>query len=827
MQKNIANHILIILTILTSYVNAQVIATGDTVLCDGQQGNVEVNLSATSFAVDLTDSNIYSDDVFGGVIDMGFNFVFYGNSYNQVVLASNNYLSFNTTNAGDYSDWTIDAAIPTNLEPETQNAILCPWQDIYPGVNGNGIIAYATTGEAPNRVFIASFCGIPMFSCTDICYSSQIKLYESTNIIETHIAQKVLCTTWNSGYAIHGLHNIDGTIAHVVTGLDGIERNYPNTWTCENDGWRFTPNGDNDYIIDNIEFAPSVAGTDIIWQDQFGNQIGTGSEITVVPGGDVTYTAGASLCGDAGDWCGFEGGIEGDDVIISFEELSIVADENNIICYAANNGSIEVIAPNTGNWLYNLYSNNNLIESQLSNNDSYLFENLLPGEYSVTIEESSSTCISEELFITINEPTEISSSSITNNISCFNENDGSINIEINGGTPPYTTFIGNDITSNLTTETGNNITFTNLGGGDYFFTTIDDNGCLIPGDEIFFTIEEPTELIVTIDNTGDVTCEDAANGFIDITISGGSPNYQCNWTSSNGFNSTSQDISNINGGIYTVSVLDENGCFKSVNIEINENAGMSINGNTTDCINENGIIEVNVTGGTPNYSYNLILNNEVIDNNDSGIFTNLTNGNYSVLVTDNYLCEVEENFTLNSAPLANFGIENNEYEFYLSDIPTQFTDLSIDENISSWIWEFGDGSSSNDQNPAHLYTTPGVYFITLTVTDIYNCESTITKEISVLQDFYSYTPTIFTPNNDGLNDTFTPSLLNINMNTYNLLVYDRWGNLIFETNDYNKGWDGKLKNGTLLPPDVYSYKIMYQTNLGVEKQELGRVTMAR
>ena len=87
-----------------------------------------------------------------------------------------------------------------------------------------------------------------------------------------------MCTTWNEGAAVHGLHNIDGTIAHVVTGLDGIVRNFPNQWTCENDAWRFTPNGNDDYVIENMEFAPAVAGTDIIWQDEFGNQIGTGGQ---------------------------------------------------------------------------------------------------------------------------------------------------------------------------------------------------------------------------------------------------------------------------------------------------------------------------------------------------------------------------------------------------------------------------------------------------------------------------------------------------------------------------------------------------------------------
>ena len=174
--------LLIIFSIISFYSLSQVVASGDTVLCAGQEGEVPITLTATSFAVDLIDANIYTDDIFGSVIDMGFDFVFYGNTYNQVVLSSNNYLSFNTANAGAFSGWNIGAAIPNNFDAP-MNAILCPWQDIYPGVNGNGTIQYATTGEAPNRVFIASFCGIPMFSCTDICYSSQIKLFESTNII--------------------------------------------------------------------------------------------------------------------------------------------------------------------------------------------------------------------------------------------------------------------------------------------------------------------------------------------------------------------------------------------------------------------------------------------------------------------------------------------------------------------------------------------------------------------------------------------------------------------------------------------------------------------
>jgi gliding motility-associated-like protein len=808
-----------------NHADAQVIASDDIVLCDGQQGQTEVTLTATSFAVDLTDSNIYTDDIFGSVINMGFDFVFYGNTYNQVVLASNNYLSFNTLNAGDYSDWTINAAIPTNLEPETQNAILCPWQDIYPGANGNGTIQYATTGEAPNRVFIASFCGIPMFSCTDICYSSQIKLYESTNIIETHIAQKVLCTTWNDGAAIHGLHNEDGTIAHVVTGLDGIIRNYPNQWTCENDGWRFTPNGNDDYIIESIEFAPAVAGTDIIWQDQFGNQIGVGGEITVIPGGNVTYTAGASLCGDAGDWCGFEGGIEGDDVNITFEELTFNGEESNAFCYQSNDGTIEVIAPNTGDWTFNLYDENmNQIQSEQSN-QIFTFTSLSAGVYFVNMTELESECISNEILFEITEPNEVISSHTTDDALCFDGSDGSITIEINGGTPPYSTFIGNDINANIATQTGSSINFNNLNAGNYFYTIIDNNGCLVNGDEVFFLIEDAPELTVDLDENNGVSCDNAQDGFINISVNGGTPNYTYSWFNDDGFISNNEDISQIAGGTYTVNVVDGNFCETSLSVEIGENEAMSIETTIDECVNNNGTITVSAFGGQPDYLFELISENIIIQTNSNGIFNQVQSGDYVIIAYDALNCDVQESLIINSAPQADFILD--EYEFSLANDPVLFTDLSNDDDIVSWYWNFGDGNSSNEQNPSHLYTEPGIYFATLTITDSFNCEDQITKEIRVLQDFYSYTPNIFTPNNDGTNDTFTPSLLNINTNTYMLTIFDRWGNKLFETSDYNQGWDGKQKNGLLLPSDVYSYKITYQTNLGIEKEEKGRIIMAK
>ena len=256
----------------------------DLTFCEGEE--VEIELSVSDFNSeneDFTDSGVATDDIYSNIIDVGFDFMFYGNTYTQAILSSNNYLSFNLANANNYSAWPIDFAIPASDIAGGYgplNSILAPWHDTNPAIDGQ--IAYTVLGEAPNRVFVASFCGIPMFSCTNWNSGSQIKLYESTNIIETHIMQKPLCSTWNEGAAIHGLQNIDGTIAEIVTGTDGIARNYPNQWEANQEAWRFMPSGDNNYTIEYIDFSPTVASADITWQDQYGNIISFGDTIVTV-----------------------------------------------------------------------------------------------------------------------------------------------------------------------------------------------------------------------------------------------------------------------------------------------------------------------------------------------------------------------------------------------------------------------------------------------------------------------------------------------------------------------------------------------------------------
>jgi len=198
------------------------------------------------------------DDQYSSVIDLGFTFEFFGIPYTQVVIGSNNYLTFNLASAGTGSGYTITNPIP---DPAGKvNSIMCPWQDINP--NEGGTVTWVSVGEAPNRVFIVSYEVVPMFSCTELSFTSQVHLYETCNTIETHILEKPLCETWNNGRAIHGLHNATGTLAVVVEGLDEFGdpqlRNSPTTWTTFDEGTRFTPvieNGISTYEYENIPFC--------------------------------------------------------------------------------------------------------------------------------------------------------------------------------------------------------------------------------------------------------------------------------------------------------------------------------------------------------------------------------------------------------------------------------------------------------------------------------------------------------------------------------------------------------------------------------------------
>ncbi|TWI79070.1 gliding motility-associated-like protein [Lacibacter cauensis] len=136
----------------------------------------------------------------------------------------------------------------------------------------------------------------------------------------------------------------------------------------------------------------------------------------------------------------------------------------------------------------------------------------------------------------------------------------------------------------------------------------------------------------------------------------------------------------------------------------------------------------------------------------------------------------------------------------------------VTERPLQFLWQFGDGTTSTDSLPLpHLYpsnTNEVKYTVTYTITNDLGCSSSISKEVIQLRTCRIDVPTAFTPNGDGLNDFFGP-LNALAVENLQFRIYNRWGGLVFETNDWTKPWDGKV-NGVAQPAANYVWTLTYK-----------------
>lgn len=226
--------------------------------------------------------SINIDDVWSPVINLPFNFCFYGTNYSQCLISSNGALTFDTISnvPSGYSAWSFNSSLPS--VSLFKNTIFGVYQDIHPGVGGT-IGWELITLNTGCRALVASWKNVPMYSCTSMLYTGMMVLYENTNVIEVYIEQKTLCSSWNGGNAIVGLQNANATQSVVAPNRNGLDPD----WTTTNEAWRFVPSG--------------TSLTTIKWHEGSGTSgpvVGTTDVINVCPTATTTYTAEVSysLC---------------------------------------------------------------------------------------------------------------------------------------------------------------------------------------------------------------------------------------------------------------------------------------------------------------------------------------------------------------------------------------------------------------------------------------------------------------------------------------------------------------------------------------------------
>ncbi len=268
-----------------------------------------------------TPVSVNTDDVWSSTIPLPFEFCFYGDNYTEFLIGSNGVITFDTNDntPGGFCPWSFSESVP---DPGLISAaIFGAYMDIDPSVGGSGTINYAFFGEAPCRTLVVNFPDIPYFSCNTQSMTSQIVIYETTNVVEVYMEERTAGCSWNSGNAVIGLQNVGGT-----QGLAAPGRN-TGDWSATQEAWRFTPNGQS-----NVDF---------VWLDSDGVEVGTTPTIEVCPTETSEYTAQATytLCNG--------------NIIVETDSVTVIVDESITLDLGADQSfcdadSFEIVPEITG-----------------------------------------------------------------------------------------------------------------------------------------------------------------------------------------------------------------------------------------------------------------------------------------------------------------------------------------------------------------------------------------------------------------------------------------------------------------------------------------------
>jgi gliding motility-associated-like protein len=487
----------------------------------------------------------------------------------------------------------------------------------------------------------------------------------------------------------------------------------------------------------------------------------------------------------------------------------------NALCNGGNNGDATIVAGGgTSGYTYNWNSNPVQTNSTASN--------LIAGTYIVTVTDANNCTITTT--VTITQPLialNATISAFTNASSC-GVNDGSATVSSIGGTGMIS-FSWNSIPVQTTAQA------TNLGAGIYTVTITDANGCTATTS---VTLIQPGMLSVNT-SANMIVCQ-GTNITISVIAIGGTIPYSYNWNPG-GLGGSSQTVTPGITTNYSVTVTDASGCSITpppIIITVKDTPTVSFSSNV---IKGCSPLEVNFTDNSNIGGGDSIMSRTWNFGNGFGSFYKNPNtiyyipGAYSInlLVTSSNGCSQTYSALdmINAFQTPNADFIANPYHTNILSPEIDFTNQSL--NADSWRWNFGDnlsGNFSNKKNPIYSYSTPGIYNVILIATNVNNCSDTIQKNIIIDDDVEFYIPSAFTPNGDGLNDNFTA--FGYNILQYHLDIFNRWGELVFSTNDISNGWNGQFNN-SLANQDVYLYRINILDGFNVSHEYTGKVTLIR
>ncbi|MCF8451142.1 MAG: hypothetical protein K9G49_14810, partial [Taibaiella sp.] len=497
---------------------------------------------------------------------------------------------------------------------------------------------------------------------------------QPTVLTATTASTNALCSGCNNGTA--GVTPAGGTPAYTylwnngaitqnVTGL--VAGNYSVTVTDAN-GCTVVK---TITITQPAVFTATVTGTNV---NCFGGNNGT-ADLTV-SGGTTPYTYVWSNGATTQDLSGLTAGtysvvitdangytLNKSVTITQPTVLAASATNTNVSCNGGSNGSIDVTVTG-GTTAYSYTWSNGATTQDISG--------LSAGTYSVLVTDANGCTAT--VTKTITHPTTLTASATTTNVNCNGGSNGTIDLTPAGGTTPYTYLWNGGVTTQ--DRTG-------LAAGTYSVTVTDANGCTTTTSK---TITQPAALTASATSTN-VNCNGGANGTIDLTVAGGTTAYSYVW--SNG--ATTQDLSGLSAGTYSVTVTDANGCTTTASRTITQPTVLSATTASTNALCSgcnNGTAGVTPAGGTPAYTY--LWSNGATTQNVTGLVA----GNYSVTVTDANGCTVIKTITITQPAVFTATVTGTNVNCFGGNNGT--ADLTVSGGTTPYTYVWSNGATTQD-----------------------------------------------------------------------------------------------------------------------------------
>ncbi len=485
----------------------------------------------------------------------------------------------------------------------------------------------------------------------------------------------------------------------------------------------------------------------------------------------------------------------------------------------------------TGGGTYN-WSGPNAFVSTLQNPVMLSAPLLNSGVYNLTVTTIGSSCTKT---ISINVQV-LPTTTIAINPYSTICNNGTINLVAPNGGNSYTWSGPNLFSSAIQNPTLTNVGTINQGVYSLSVTT---GGCLNTG-TVSISVFNPLGFsLLPVNSTVCI----GKIGSLSASSIGGSGVYNYLWSLSNGLatpTSSTTNFTGISSTVYTVTVTDANCPVTpsiSTTVSVTVNPSPVISFSTSNARGCEPFCTNLVSSSVPaSVNCNWAFSNGTTFNscNTSSYCFN-THGTYNatLTVTDINGCVDSVNqsaFVLvDPKPNPDFNWTPNNPSIILNEV-SFFDQSTVGLPIIKWSWNFGDNyvpyqnDTTSKQNTIHLYDNIDTYPVKLIVTNSFGCTDSIIKLLVIEDDFVIYIPNSFTPGNkDGRNDIFLVQGLGFTNDEFEMDIFDRWGALIFKSNDVNKGWDGTVKGG-IVKQDVYVYKIKVRDSKKRNKQYVGHIT---